>query len=322
MREIKGLHHVTAIAGPAQENLDFYAGVLGLRLVKRSVNQDDPGTYHLFYADAEGHPGTDLTFFPWAQMAPRRDGHGLSSEVSLAVPPGSLSFWSARLQRYGASMAAAEVRFGQDALPITDPHGLRVALVESRGALGRAFSPWDGSPVPVEHQIRGLESARMVERDLVVTASFLSSAMGFTHLGTEDGWHRYGVAEGKSGAYVDLRETPTARRGAWGTGSVHHIAWRVEDETHQLEVRERVTEKGARPTPVIDRFWFKSVYFQEPGGVLFELATDGPGFAVDEDRAHLGETLVLPPWLEPDRAAIESALPRLRQPQTVSSGRD
>ena len=311
MREIKGLHHVTAISGPAQENLDFYVGVLGLRLVKKSVNQDDPGTYHLFYADAEGHPGTDLTFFPWAQMAPRRDGYGLSSEVSLAVPPGSLSFWSERLERYGVRMSAAELRFGQSALPFIDPHGLHIALVESEDSLGRAFTPWDGSPIQVEHQIRGLESARMIERDLVVTTSFLSSAMGFTHLGTENGWHRYGVADGKSGTYVDLRETPTARRGAWGTGSVHHIAWRVDDEAHQLEVRGRVTEKGARPTPVIDRFWFKSVYFLEPGGVLFELATDGPGFSVDEDRVHLGETLVLPPWLEPERKTIEATLPKL-----------
>jgi glyoxalase family protein len=314
MNEIKGIHHVTAIAGPAQENLDFYAGVLGLRLVKRSVNQDDPGTYHLFYADAEGHPGTDLTFFPWAQMAPSRDGYGLSNEVSLAVAPGSLRFWSERLERYGVKMGAAEVRFGQNVLPVIDPHGLHLALVESEDSLGRAFTPWEGSPVPVESQIRGLESARLVERDLIVTTSFLSNAMGFVHLGTENGWHRYGVGAGKSGAYVDLQETPTSRRGAWGTGSVHHIAWRVDDETHQLEARERVTAQGARPTPVIDRFWFKSVYFQEPGGVLFELATEGPGFTVDEDGAHLGESLVLPPWLESDRAAIEATLPPLEMP--------
>jgi glyoxalase family protein len=314
MREIKGIHHVTAIAGPAQENLDFYAGVLGLRLVKRSVNQDDPGTYHLFYADAEGHPGTDLTFFPWAQMAPSRDGYGLSNEVSLAVPPGSLGFWRERLERYGAKTSATEVRFGQNVLPVVDPHGLHVALVESADSLGRAFTPWEGSPVAVENQIRGLESARMAERDLVVTTSFLSKAMGFVHLGTENDWQRYGLGARKSGAYVDLQETPTARRGAWGTGSVHHIAWRVDDEAHQLEVRNRVTEEGARPTPVIDRFWFKSVYFQEPGGVLFELATEGPGFAVDEDGAHLGESLVLPPWLEPNRAAIEATLPPLVMP--------
>ena len=178
MEHVRGIHHVTAIAGPAQENLDFYAGVLGLRLVKRSVNQDDPGTYHLFYADAEGHPGTDLTFFPWAQMAPSRDGYGLSNEVSLAVPPGSLRFWSERLERYGVKMSAAEVRVGQEVLPVVDPHGLHVALVESGDSLGRAFTPWEGSPVPVEYQIRGLESARLVERDLVVTTSFLSNAIG------------------------------------------------------------------------------------------------------------------------------------------------
>ena len=188
MEHVRGLHHVTAIAGPAQENLDFYSGMLGMRLVKKSVNQDDPGTYHLFYADAEGHPGTDFTFFPWAQMAPAREGWGLSSEVSLAVPPGSLGFWSGRLQRANITVGAAEVRFGQHALPVRDPHGLRVALIESEDSLGRPFTPWEGSPVPVEYQIRGLESARMVERDLVVTSSFLSGALGFSRIGTENGW--------------------------------------------------------------------------------------------------------------------------------------
>jgi glyoxalase family protein len=311
MQTVRGLHHVTAIAGPAQENLDFYAGVLGMRLVKRSVNQDDPGTYHLFYADAEGHPGTDLTFFPWAQMAPSREGYGLSSEVALAVPPDSLDFWNERLQQHGTTPDPVEKRFGQAALPFRDPHGLRVALVESEDSLGRPFTPWDRSPIPKKHQIRGLESARLVERDLARTSSFLSEAMGFVHLGMENGWHRYGVGEGKSGGYVDLYEMPTAGRGAWGRGSIHHLAWRVDDEAHQLEVRARVLEGGSRPTPVIDRFWFKSVYFPEPGGVLFELATEGPGFAVDEDPAHLGETLVLPPWLEPERAQIEAGLPRL-----------
>jgi glyoxalase family protein len=315
MKTVQGLHHVTAIAGPAQENLDFYSGVLGMRLVKKSVNQDDPGTYHLFYADAEGHPGTDLTFFPWAKMAPSRDGHGLSSEVSLAVPPGSLDFWSERLQQHAVTVSPIESRFGQTTLPIRDPHGLHVALVESADALQRTFSPWLGSPIPENYQIRGLESARMVERDLIRTSSFLTNAMGFAEIGTENGWHRYGVAGGKSGAYVDLYEDPTSGRGAWGTGSIHHLAWRVDDENHQLEVRERVREGGSRPTPVIDRFWFKSVYFPEPGGVLFELATEGPGFAVDEDPARLGESLVLPPWLEPERANIEAVLPELAMPR-------
>lgn len=324
MNTVRGLHHVTAIAGPAQENLDFYAGVLGMRLVKKSVNQDDPGTYHLFYADAEGHPGTDLTFFPWAQMAPSRDGFGLSTEVSLAVPPGALVFWSGRLQRYGVKVGAPEVRFGNHVLPLRDPHGLRLALVESKDSLGRPFTPWDASPVPVEHQIRGLESARMTEASLSVATSFLEQAMGFQHIGKEGEWHRYSVggnSKGRasarfedaeaspSGRYIDVREVSGGQRGAWGTGSIHHVAWRVDDEAHQAEVRASVRAGGARPTPMIDRFWFKSVYFKEPGGVLFELATEGPGFAVDEDPKHLGETLVLPPWLESDRVAIEAALP-------------
>lgn len=315
MNTVRGLHHVTAISGPAQENLDFYAGVLGMRLVKKSVNQDDPGTYHLFYADAEGHPGTDLTFFPWAQMAPGHEGHGLSTEVSLAVPPGSLGFWSERLQRYGIRIEAPEVRFGQPALPLRDPHGLRVALVESEDSLGHPFTPWAASPIPVEHQIRGLESARLTEASLPVASEFLEKALQFRYLGTEEGWHRYGVAEGLSGQYVEVRETPKAARGAWGTGCIHHLAWRVDDDAQQAEVRRSVSATGAQPTPVIDRFWFKSVYFREPGGVLFELATDGPGFAVDEDPAHLGETLVLPPWLEPDRPSIEAGLPKVVMPQ-------
>ena len=314
MHSVSGLHHVTAIAGPAQENLDFYAGVLGMRLVKKSVNQDDPGTYHLFYADAEGRPGTDLTFFPWAHLAPSREGHGLSSEVSLAIPAGSLAFWTSRLQHYGVATAPIELRFGAHVIPATDPHGLRVALVETAAA--RPFTPWDQSPVPPEHQVRGLESARLRERDLTPTTAFLTGVLGFELIGEENGWHRYGVAGGSSGAYVDVQQIAGAPRGAWGVGSIHHLAWRVDDGAHQLEVRERIDSAGRRPTPVIDRFWFQSVYFTEPGGVLFELATDGPGFAVDEDPAHLGESLVLPPWLESHRREIEAALPPLRAPQS------
>jgi len=314
---VGGLHHVTAISGPAQENLDFYSGILGMRLVKKSVNQDDTGTYHLFYADGEGHPGTDLTFFPWAHMAPPRIGHGLSVEVSLTVPDGTLEFWSERLAKYGVKQDPIEVRFGRRALPFADPHGQRVALVEAPDALTRLFAPWDDSPIVVERQIRGLESARLWEHSLELTASFLTDVMGFRHLGTEGDWHRYAVGDGGTGDYIDVREVPgQTRRGAWGVGSIHHLAWRVADEAHQASVRAQVETAGRRPTPVIDRFWFKSVYFLEPGGVLFELATDGPGFAVDEDPKHLGETLVLPPWLERERAAIEAQLPTLTAPRT------
>ena len=307
MRGVNGLHHITAIAGPAQENLDFYAGVLGMRLVKRSVNQDDPGTYHLFYADADGSPGSDLTFFPWAHLAPPRAGHGLAMEVDLEVPQGSLGYWADRLKRYGTTMGPPETRFGQKVLALTDPHGLSVALVEV--SPGRPFTPWAESPIPGERQIRGLFGAQVWEHESTITAQFLTGVLGFHQIASENGWTRYGCHGGPG--VIDMRDAPEARRGAWGVGAVHHLAWRVDDEEHQLDVRTRVEGAGAHPTTVIDRFWFKSVYFKEPGGVLFELATDGPGFGVDEDTAHLGERLVLPPWLEAHRTAIEQSLPPL-----------
>ena len=315
MNRVNGLHHITAISGPAQENLDFYSGVLGMRLVKKSVNQDDPGTYHLFYADAEGHAGSDLTFFPWAQMAPPRIGHGLATEVSLEIPGGSLEYWGERLQRYGVHPEAVATRFGDRMLPFTDPHGMRLALVESRRAVPRPFTPWESSTVPAERQVRGLYGAQVWERSATATAEFLTGTLGFRELGAEAGLTRFGFED--AAGVIDVRDAPEARRGAWGVGSVHHLAWRVDDEAHQLAVRSQVESAGSAATPVIDRFWFKSVYFKEPGGVLFELATDGPGFAVDEDPGHLGEALVLPPWLEPSRRQIESALPPLT---TVPAG--
>jgi glyoxalase family protein len=307
MHGVNGLHHITAIAGPAQENLDFYAGVLGMRLVKRSVNQDDPGTYHLFYADAEGSPGSDLTFFPWAHMAPPRPGHGLAMEVDLEVPAGSLSYWADRLRHYGTRIAPPQTRFGQKVLAFVDPHGLSLALVEATAM--RRFTPWTDSPVAAERQVRGLFGAQVWERESATTTQFLTSVLGFQPVGTEQGWTRFACPGGPG--VIDVRDAPEARRGAWGVGAVHHLAWRVDDDEHQLAVRTRVEGAGLHPTTVIDRFWFKSVYFKEPGGVLFELATDGPGFSVDEDPAHLGETLVLPPWLEAHRSAIEQALPPL-----------
>jgi glyoxalase family protein len=313
MRSVKGLHHITAIAGNAQENLDFYAGILGMRLVKKSVNQDDPGTYHLFYADAEGHPGTDLTFFPWEQLAPPVMGHGLANEVMLEVPRGSLAFWTARLEKYKTRLQPAETRFDSRVLPFIDPHGLKLALVEDNS--DRMFAPWSGSPVPEKHQIRGLYGARIWERDSAATATFLQHVLGFEQLGAAAEWTRYGFRD--AAGVVDIRETPSERRGRWGTGSVHHLAWRVDDAAYQLDVREQVIAGGAQPTAVIDRFWFKSVYFKEPGGVLFELATDGPGFAIDEDREHLGETLVLPPFLQQYRDRIEAVLPPLTLPAEV-----
>jgi len=308
MTEITGIHHVTAIAGDPQQNLDFYTGVLGLRLVKRSVNQDDPGTYHLFYADAEGHPGSDLTFFPWTHLAPSRQGVGLAVEVPLTVPVGSLGYWSERLTHYGVALREARPLFGEKTLAFRDPHGLELSLVESDDP--RDFAPWQNSPVPKAQQIRGIHGAKAYLRELAPTAQFLTTVLGFKLLAQEGGWHRFGT--GKAGSYFDILAAPNAPRGQWGVGSVHHVAWRVADTDAARQVHERVAAAGRRPTEIIDRFWFKSIYFMEPGGVLFELATDGPGFAVDEDPAALGEQLILPPWLEPQRAQIEAVLPPLK----------
>ena len=310
MSEILGLHHVTAIAGDARENLAFYTRTLGMRLVKRSVNQDSPGTYHLFYADAVAHPGTDLTFFPWPEMPPAKPGVGLTMEVSLAIPRGTLEFWIERLETSGVRTGRLEDRRGERCLPFVDPHGLPLVLAETADA--REFVAWDKSPIAAKRQILGLHSVRLWERSLDDTSAFLTTVLGFHDLGVEGEWHRFGVHGGGSGRFLEIRELPETARGAWGTGGVHHIAWRVADLDAELAVRERISAARRRPTDVIDRFWFKSVYFLEPGGALFELATDGPGFTVDEKLESLGEKLVLPPWLEPSRAQIEAALPPLK----------
>ncbi|HEV2855767.1 MAG TPA: ring-cleaving dioxygenase [Thermoanaerobaculia bacterium] len=304
MSPVHGIHHITAISGDAQENFDFYTEVLGLRLVKRSVNQDVPDTYHLFYADAEGNPGTDLTFFPWPQMPPGRKGAGLAVEVGFAVPAGSLAFWAERLKT-----GEPETRFGEPVLRLRDPHGLDLTLTETSDPLEAV--PWPESPVPELHQIRGFHTVRLWERDLAKTARFLRDAMGYKPTSEENGWHRFGVGGGGSGKWLEIRELPEERLGSWGTGAVHHVAFRVADDEEQAAIWRQVRAAGSSPTSVIDRFWFHSVYFKEPGGVLFEVATDGPGFTVDEDPAHLGEQLILPPWLERHRQEIEAALPPL-----------
>lgn len=310
---IGGIHHVTAIAGDPQENVDFYAGVLGLRMVKRSVNQDDPGTYHLFYADGGAHPGSDLTFFPWARGGRGRNGTGLANEVVFAVPPASLGFWQERLAAHGVAVEKAPDRFGEPTLAFQDPHGLRLALTASPRALERPWRQWEKSAVPAESQIRGIHAVRLVESRVEPTAAFATRVFGMRHVGTDDGWERYEGRDAWSG-YLDVRAEASQPRGSWGVGTVHHVAWRVKDDEEEVALQHRVMAAGISPTPVIDRFWFHSVYFREPGGVLFEIATDGPGFGVDEPMETLGETLVLPPWLEPHRRSIESGLPRLTLP--------
>ena len=319
MTAITGLHHVSVIAGDPQQTLDFYVAGLGMRLVKRTVNQDAPDTYHFFFADGAGTPGTELTFFPWPNMPRGRAGHGLTNEVSLAVPPGSLDFWAERLAELGVAPDAREVRFGEPALPFADPSGLRVTLVETGDE--RAFTPWDASPVPAEYQVRGLHAVRIDVRDLAPTARFLDAALGHSRVATEGDTRRYAVGgRAHSGALVDLRETPSAARGMWGVGSVHHVAFRTPDDATELEARRHVQAAGGHPTDVIDRFWFHSVYFREPGGALFEIATDGPGFAMDEDPAALGERLILPPFLEAQRPGIERVLPPVVVPHPAPAG--
>ena len=307
--ELTGIHHLTAISAAIGDNHRFYTQTLGMRLVKRSVNQDVPDTYHLFYADGEAHPGADLTFFPWPKMPPVQKGVGLAVEVALAIPAGSLEYWEDRLAAAAANTGDREVRYGERTIRLTDPHGLELALVETGDA--REFTPWAQSPVPAAHQIRGLHAVRLWERDLAHTVGFLVETLGFVSVGEENGWHRYAVNGGGSGRHLDVRPLPNEARGQWGTGGIHHVAWRVPDDEAELAVRQQIAAAKRRPTEVIDRFWFKSVYFLEPGGVLFEIATDGPGFATDEEPAHLGEQLVLPPWLEPQRAEIEAVLPKL-----------
>ncbi|HJW89560.1 MAG TPA: ring-cleaving dioxygenase [Anaerolineales bacterium] len=314
---VHGIHHVTAIASNAQQNADFYVGLLGLRLVKKSVNQDVIDSYHLFYADEAGTPGTDLTFFIWPDMPPVRLGVGFTVEVSFAIPAGSLGYWQDRLRQAGLELGPLETRFGETTQPFEDPDGLRLALVEIQAE--RKFHPWSGSPVPAQRQLRGMHAVRLLERDFKPTEVLLTQIMGFESLGAEAGWRRYGVEGGASeggasGQLVEIQELPGERRGQWGTGGIHHVAWRVKDTPEQMALRQAVIMAGLNPTAQIDRFWFKSVYFKEPGGTLFELATDGPGFDRDEDREHLGETLVLPPWLEAQRAQIEVGLPPLAVP--------
>ncbi len=315
-KTITGLHHITVIAGDAQENLDFFSGVLGMRLVKKTVNQDVPGTYHLFYADGLAHAGTDLTFFPWPDMAPGRTGVGLTVEVALAVPTGSLEYWAERLQGHRVNVSEISVRFGERVLSFADPHGLPVVLVET--ADEREFTAWEKSPVPQPRQILGLHGVRLLERSAAPTVNFLTGTLGFEEIGEENGWRRFALPGGRSGRVLDIKEAPAERQGTWGTGSVHHIAWRVPDDRTELMVQSRLQSAGRRPTSVIDRFWFKSVYFKEPGGALFEIATDGPGFGVDESIEELGTRLVLPPWLEERREAIEASLPPLRESAAAS----
>ena len=302
-----GIHHVTAIAGSAQRNLDFYTRVLGLRLVKRTVNFDDPGAYHLYYGDEAGSPGTILTFFPWEHAAEGRAGAGELQETVFRIPESAVGYWTARLMAYGVERLS---RFGQTVLAFRDPDGLRLALVGLPGI--EAEPAWAGGEVPSESAIRGFHSVSLMLDRTKATGAILSDVFGFAEVAREGDTVRY-AAEGTAiGGIVDLRAVGGFLSARLGRGSVHHLAFRAADDAAEMEMaRKLATNHGLRTTEQKNRDYFRSVYFREPGHVLFEIATDIPGFDVDEPAAQLGSSLKLPAFLEGHRAQIEAALPAL-----------
>jgi glyoxalase family protein len=307
--EHPGLHHITAISSDVHMNMQFYTKVLGLRFVKKSVNQDDPGTYHLYYGDYAGSPGTILTFFPWAGMHRGRPGSGQSYATAFSVPAGSLSFWQKRLTGFKVETLAVEKRFNDEVLPLFDHDGLRLELVATSEADGRPPAP--SADVPAEFAIRGFHSTTLALTGAGPTAALLTEAMGYRLAGQSGLRTRYVAGNGGPGAYVDLLTDPGLPRGLSGAGTIHHVAFRAADDAAQQAARALLLKRGLQVSPVIDRAYFKSIYYREPAGVLFEIATDQPGFAIDEPVETLGSRLSLPPHLEPHRAEIEAALPKL-----------
>ncbi len=304
---IVGLHHVTAIASNPQRNLDFYTEVLGLRFVKRTVNFDDPGTYHFYFGDDLGSPGTILTFFPWPNARPGTAGAGETTHTAFSIPLASLSFWRERLQRKGLSPVHS-TRFSEQVLTIADPDGMKLEIVAHSDAVaGKAPRFAD---VPPEHAIRGFFGVTLLERSLEGTAAMLD-LLGFHELASENHRHRF-AAEGTAlGNHIDILVDPAAPYGHTGAGTVHHIAFRAADDAAQLAWRQEIA-RVTSVTPVQNRDYFHSIYFHEPGGVLFELATDPPGFTLDEPLESLGEELRIPEWLEPQRRSIEQRLAPLQ----------
>ena len=317
MTPVLGIHHVSAIASDPQRNVDFYAGVLGLRLVKRTVNFDDPQSYHLYYGDEVGTPGTLMTFFPWPGARRGRQGPRQVAVTAFAVLPASLGFWVERLLRHGVAYdPPARRTFGgivERVLAFRDPDGLLVELVAHPGAEARPA--WADAPgIAPEHAIRGLHGVTLWVDDGAPTARVLTDTLGFRAAGEQETVRRFETGDGGPGTCVDVRAVGGFVEGLGGAGTVHHVAFRVPDDAAEQVVRSHVVAAGLQPTEPLDRHYFRSVYFREPGGVLFELATDGPGFLVDEPVTSLGRTLMLPPQYEPHRAGIEAALPPLRLP--------
>ncbi len=305
---ISGLHHVTAISGDPAATVGFYVSVLGLRLVKRTVNFDDPGTYHLYFGDSAGSPGTVITFFPWARAVQGQPGAGQATHTAFSVPEGSLPMWKQRLLKAGVQPLSTE-RAGEAVLSFEDPDGLGIELVECPSD---ARGGWNDSDVPAEGRIRGFHGTTLTVRDPGPTRSALD-LLGFREALDSDGRVRFESATGGPGGLIDLLIDARAPQGRVSRGSVHHVAWRVSGDEAQLYWHDRVRSAGIPVSSVLDRQYFRSIYFREPAGVLFEIATDPPGFTWDEPLATLGTALKLPPWLESRRGEIEAGLPPLER---------
>jgi glyoxalase family protein len=309
MTKSAGIHHITAIAGEPKRHVAFYRDSLGLRLVKRTVNFDDPTTWHLYYGDEVGAPGTALTFFVWDRLAPGRHGSGEPQEIGFKIPESSLAFWRKRLSEQGIAAQDAPARFGETVISFSDPDGQKLELVATKDA--GEIQGWNSGDIPSAHAIRGFHGITLEVPNPAPTGRVLGEVFGFQPAGNEGNRHRF-VSEGAPiGTVVDLRVTPGLARASQGVGTVHHVAFRAADDEQEYEFRKRALELGLHATDQISRHYFRSVYFREPNGILFEIATDDPGFTVDEPKQSLGEHIKLPPWYEQHRSQIEAALPRL-----------
>lgn len=306
--QILGLHHITAIAGDAQRNFNFYTSVLGLRFLKRTVNFDDPGTYHFYFGDERGSAGTILTFFPWGQMQPGRRGPGQATEIGYAVPASSLNFWMQRFEAKGVTYNKPAEKFGERYLTFLDPDGLKLELTE---VAGDPRTPWTTPEVGADVATRGFHHITLTLSDVQATAAVLTDVFGYQLVAQHVNRFRYATDALGTANSVELVAAPGEGRGHVAGGSVHHVAFRVKDDATQLYFRDLLLTKGFQVTPQIDRNYFHAMYFREPGGVLFEIATDNPGFMVDEPLAELGTHLRLPAQYESRRAAIEAHLPVL-----------
>jgi glyoxalase family protein len=312
-KKVAGLHHVTAIASDPQRNLDFYIGLLGLRLVKRTINFDDPGTYHFYFGDGRGTPGTILTFFPWPGARRGYRGVGQIDATAFAISPESAGYWLDRFKEQHVTAEKMAPRFGEEVIRFIDPDGLLLELIVSDSPA--RVEPWPDSPILPEHALHGFHSVSAALEGYEKTARLLTDSFGYRLVEQSGNRFRFVSPDDSApGGIVDLLCMPDGRPGNVAAGSVHHIAFRTRNDAEQLQWREHLVEVGYNVTPVIDRIYFHSIYFREPGGILFEIATEPPGFTLDEKLEELGTHLRLPPWMEAARSQIERVLPLIELP--------